>query len=107
MSCCVVAPFSDANVAPALRRPCAEQCGRPAVSHQSRILLPKPFDVNGLPYSVTRYVCTAGPNMPPAFGQNHVSGLFRTAGAVEGAGRSHHGPPANREVAHHSYLEFN
>ena len=34
-------------VAPALRKPCAEQFGRPASSHQSRNRFPKPASVNG------------------------------------------------------------
>src|SRR3546814_19540144 len=40
----------------AFRSPCDEHCGRPASSHLSRIQLPKPLEVNGLPYSVTRNV---------------------------------------------------
>lgn len=51
-----VAPRSAKRVANALRRPWAEQCGRFAWRHQSLKALPKPFAVNGFPYSVTKKV---------------------------------------------------
>jgi hypothetical protein len=38
------------RAAAALRSACAEHCSRPAASHQSRNLAPKPLDVNGRPY---------------------------------------------------------
>src|SRR6516164_2999806 len=56
MSMCAVAPFSAAMVAPALRRPWAEQLGRPAWSHHSRNLLPNPASVKARPKSLTRNV---------------------------------------------------
>src|SRR3546814_8102395 len=49
-------PASARRFAISFRSPCDEHCGRPASSHLSRIQLPKPLAVNGLPYSVTRNV---------------------------------------------------
>jgi hypothetical protein len=56
ISWCAVAPLFAAIVAPALRSPCAEHCGKSARSHQSRNLLPSPASVNGRPRSLMRNV---------------------------------------------------
>jgi hypothetical protein len=55
MSCLVVAPFSAAVAAPALRSPCARP-GTPASTHRSRNQFPKPQSVYGAPALVTRNV---------------------------------------------------
>ncbi|KQT60189.1 hypothetical protein ASG52_18930 [Methylobacterium sp. Leaf456] len=73
MSCRSVAPFSAASVAPAFRRPWAEQCGRPASRQRSLNQFPKPFDVNGLPRSVMRKV---------RFWLGHASIAARRAGSI-------------------------
>src|SRR4051794_36762296 len=56
MSCRVVARFSAARLAPAFRKPCAEQCGRPASAHRSLNQLPKLSFVKGAPRDETMYV---------------------------------------------------
>jgi len=49
-------PASAKRRQAALRRPCGVQSGSPARSHKSRILLPSPPGVNGLPYAETKNV---------------------------------------------------
>ena len=49
------APYA-AITAPALRSPCADTCGNCASSHYLRKRFPNPFEVKGLPNSVTRKV---------------------------------------------------
>src|SRR5215470_4982509 len=75
ISCLVVAPFSAAVAAPALRRPWARP-GTPASTHRSRNQLPKRQIVSGVPFDVTKKVRS------PVWYCSVLTGVARARGAA-------------------------